>query len=86
MATAIIDITDDWIDIKSDQSLNETSTYLIQNTGASTMYLSENGTEPAASDEGHIIPSGDTWSFTVGPLALWLRSDDAVGEYTITEG
>ncbi len=85
MDTTPIEITDTWLNIKTDQSLSEGNDYLIQNTGSGIIYLNEATSDPSANDEGHVVLSRNVWTVTIGSKGLYVRSNSENGEITITE-
>lgn len=79
--TTIIDtqITSTFADVKARHSLTEGTTYSMQNTGSGYLILVENATAPTES-RGNVVGARETWFFTVGAQAIYVRSSGASGE------
>lgn len=75
-----------WVNIKSTLSLADGIEYAIQNTGGSSMYLTESDSPPEITDEGHILSSRKVWSLTPeSGQDLYVRSISGQTIATITE-
>lgn len=80
MATIIDDlITTTFADVKARHSLTEGTTYSVQITGERDLILVENAITPTDS-RGNVVAQNDTWFFTVGPEAIYIRSTGSSGE------
>ena len=74
------DIGSTWIDLVADLSLVNSTSYIIQNVSPYSMNFKEKGTPPTSTEFGHIIVSGETWTFTVGSEKIYVKNqgtDDA---------
>ena len=75
-----------WVNIKSTLSLSDGVEYAIQNTGGESVYLTELSTAPAVTEEGHVIPTRQTWTFTPETnMNLYVRAAKGQTIITITE-
>lgn len=74
MTTQEITATDEWVDIVSTLGLTEGSSYLIQNTGSTIAYLTEQATAPTGDSGYHIYASRQVTVLVATGLALYVKT------------
>ena len=56
-----------------------------ENTGSDDLKFKEGGTEPALTDKGHSLGTGDAVVLLIASRPLWLWSPAADGEATLSD-
>ena len=87
MATQVIAVTHEAENLGDPDGLALSGTYVIQNSGGGDLYISETDDADVvgAGHPGHIIRNGETWSFTVSALGMYVWASSYTTSAIITE-
>lgn len=72
--TASIELTRDWLNLTSDQSLVNGSAYTIQNLGSYQVFLYESSSLPSNTEDGLVLNQIDSALIKQGTDNIYIRS------------
>lgn len=83
MATEIVAVTNEWVDIKTSLSLTAGDIYTVDSVVGSTTYINESSATPSGTI-GHPIERGESRVVTITSEKLWVRTDGSATKIALT--
>jgi len=84
MATLDVDVTQDWVDIKTSLSLRAGKTYIVDNVSGGVVYVREGSVTPT-SNVGHTIELRESRLVTITSESLWVKANQKSAKIVLTQ-
>jgi hypothetical protein len=81
--TTIIELTNNWLNLTSNQSLVNGSSYTVQNLGSYQVFLYESSSLPSSTDDGLVLNQIDSALLKQGTDNIYIRSSRDSGRIVL---